>query len=91
MSPRNGHVLALPQVERLQRKFHSIHLTLVHGPSMGTGPTSRAITDLEASVMISTTVSPFQPAQQQQHYGTGGRLTPPALARTPETGPKVVS
>ncbi|GLI59277.1 hypothetical protein VaNZ11_001126 [Volvox africanus] len=75
----------LRRVERLQRKFHSIHLTLVHGPSVSCGPTSRAITDLEASVMVSTAASPLQPA-------LGARLTPApiALARTPELGLKPV-
>ncbi|GIL71330.1 hypothetical protein Vretimale_2679 [Volvox reticuliferus] len=75
----------LRRVERLQRKFHSIHLTLVHGPSVACCPTSRAINDLEASVMVSTAASPLQPA-------LSGRLTPApaAFARTPEGGPKLM-
>ncbi len=44
------------QVERLQRKFQSIHQTLVHGPSMASGPLSRAI-DLDASLMLASTAN----------------------------------
>ncbi|KAG2433018.1 hypothetical protein HXX76_008745 [Chlamydomonas incerta] len=49
----------LRRVERLQRKFHGIHSTLVHGPSLASGPTSRAITDLDASLMLSVVASPL--------------------------------
>ncbi|GLC37302.1 hypothetical protein PLESTF_000486000 [Pleodorina starrii] len=65
----------LRRVERLQRKFHSIHSTLVHGPSLASGPTSRAITDLETSMMLSSVVSPLQPDQW------GSRLAPALGAR----------
>ncbi|KXZ51508.1 hypothetical protein GPECTOR_12g471 [Gonium pectorale] len=61
----------LRRVERLQRKFHSIHSTLVHGPSLASGPTSRAI-DLDASIMLaSIAASPLQPALAQQAGGSG--------------------
>lgn len=56
--PPPGHT----QVERLQRKFHGIHSTLVHGPSLASGPTSRAITDLDASLMVSVAASPLAAA-----------------------------
>jgi hypothetical protein len=83
-----GFARRAPQVERLQRKFHSIHSTLVHGPSLASGPTSRAITDLEASMVLSSVASPPHMALQQQ---AGGRLLPTGgmapVGRTPEVGP----
>ncbi|GFR45611.1 hypothetical protein Agub_g7018 [Astrephomene gubernaculifera] len=89
----------LRRVERLQRKFHSVHSTLVHGPSLASGPTSRAIMDLDASsVFASVVASPMQtPVQQQgglqglqqQQAALGGRLAAVGAARTPEQGVKM--
>ncbi|PNW77356.1 hypothetical protein CHLRE_10g433050v5 [Chlamydomonas reinhardtii] len=86
----------LRRVERLQRKFHGIHSTLVHGPSLASGPTSRAITDLDASLMVSVAASPLAAAlagggaQGLTSPDMGGmrpigsRLAAAAAARTPD-------
>ncbi|KAG2491621.1 hypothetical protein HYH03_009992 [Edaphochlamys debaryana] len=96
----------LRRVERLQRKFHGIHSTLVHGPSLASGPTSRAITDLDASVMMaSVSVASPLPAYSSaggggslRGGGVGGRLAlgsganaTPVSSRTPETASKTPS
>ncbi|PNH09185.1 Dynamin-like protein ARC5 [Tetrabaena socialis] len=84
----------LHRVGRLQRQFHAIHSTLVHGPSLASGPTSRAInTDLDASIMLASVVlaSPLPHSGGGAAEGgrqIGGRLAAAAAAagaaRTPD-------